>query len=36
MIDFQVLESCNNYGNCDKYKPVVDAGKPVFHIEFKD
>ena len=35
-IDFQVLESCNDAKNCDKYKPVVEAKKPVFHIEFKD
>lgn len=34
-MDFAVNEQCNQYGECDTYKPVTDAGKPVFGIEYK-
>ncbi|CRK48123.1 hypothetical protein BN1723_001380 [Verticillium longisporum] len=36
IIDFSVNEECAAYGECDLYKAVTDAGKPVFHIEYPD
>ncbi|KAL9947824.1 hypothetical protein D7B24_008435 [Verticillium nonalfalfae] len=36
VIDFSVNEECAAYGECDLYKAVTDAGKPVFHIEYPD
>ncbi|KAM0277317.1 hypothetical protein ACHAQH_005909 [Verticillium albo-atrum] len=34
VIDFSVNEECAAYDECDLYKAVTDAGKPVFHIEY--
>ncbi|KAG7114693.1 hypothetical protein HYQ44_008148 [Verticillium longisporum] len=36
VIDFSVNEECAAYSECDLYKAVTDAGKPVFHIEYPD
>lgn len=35
LMDFAVNEQCNQYSECDTYKPVISAGKPVFGIEYK-
>jgi hypothetical protein len=32
--DFAVNEECFQYGECNLLKPFVDAGKPVFGIEY--
>ena len=32
--DFAVNEQCVKYRECDMLAPFVDAGKPVFHIEY--
>lgn len=32
--DFAVNEQCWQYQECDKYKPFVNASKPVFNIEY--
>ncbi|KAF1817327.1 hypothetical protein P152DRAFT_407863 [Eremomyces bilateralis CBS 781.70] len=31
---FAVNEQCAEYKECDAYQPFLDAGKPVFHIEY--
>lgn len=31
--DFEVEVSCLEYDECDKYRPFLVAGKPVFHAE---
>lgn len=31
---FAVNEQCAQYQECDRYQPFLDAGKPVFHIEY--
>ena len=33
--DFALNEQCLVYDECDRYKPFVDAGKAVFHIEYE-
>ncbi len=32
--DFSVNEECFEYMECDKLQPFIDAGKPVFNIEY--
>lgn len=32
--DFAVVEECFAYGECGKYSPFVEAGKPVFVAEY--
>ncbi|GAA2619137.1 endo alpha-1,4 polygalactosaminidase [Dactylosporangium fulvum] len=32
--DFAVNEECARYDECDALKVFVDAGKPVFHVEY--
>ncbi|WP_238010829.1 endo alpha-1,4 polygalactosaminidase [Dactylosporangium sp. AC04546] len=32
--DFAVNEECARYDECDTLKVFVDAGKPVFHVEY--
>lgn len=32
--DFAVNESCLQYNECGVYKPFIDAGKPVLHVEY--
>ena len=34
--DFALNEQCHHCGWCDLYRPFVDAGKPVLHLEFED
>ncbi|KAL1412239.1 hypothetical protein Q8F55_003250 [Vanrija albida] len=33
-VAFSVNEQCAEYRECDKYSAFVNAGKPVFHIEY--
>lgn len=32
--DFAVNEQCFQYDECEAYSPFIDAGKPVFHVEY--
>ena len=34
--DFQVNEQCVQFGECATFRPFIDQGKPVFHIEYPD
>ncbi|KFY43670.1 hypothetical protein V494_01875 [Pseudogymnoascus sp. VKM F-4513 (FW-928)] len=34
LIQWNVVEECLQYNECEKYGPVIDAGKPVFLIEY--
>jgi hypothetical protein len=33
-MEWQVNEQCVEYSECDLFAPFVEAGKPVFHIEY--
>ncbi|MGW4278223.1 endo alpha-1,4 polygalactosaminidase, partial [Streptomyces seoulensis] len=33
--DFAVNEQCAQYGECERLKPFVAAGKAVFHVEYE-
>jgi len=33
-VQFSVNEQCAEYDECATYTPFIDAGKPVFHIEY--
>lgn len=33
-IDFSVCESCSRTKDCEAYQKFIDAGKPVFHVEY--
>ncbi|KAK3086445.1 hypothetical protein FSP39_018481 [Pinctada imbricata] len=34
--DWALNEECVEYNECNKYKPFIDAGKAVFHVEYVD
>jgi hypothetical protein len=34
--DFQVNEQCVQYSECATFRPFINQGKPVFHIEYPD
>lgn len=34
VVDFSVNEQCIEYGECETFHAFIDAGKPVFHIEY--
>ncbi|KAH7086049.1 glycoside hydrolase superfamily [Paraphoma chrysanthemicola] len=34
LVDFSVNEQCVEYNECSKFAAFIDAGKPVFHIEY--
>ncbi|CAO2657842.1 Nn.00g071020.m01.CDS01 [Neocucurbitaria sp. VM-36] len=36
LVHFSVNEQCAEYGECSTFHPFIDAGKPVFHIEYPD
>ncbi|XP_014551341.1 glycoside hydrolase family 114 protein [Bipolaris victoriae FI3] len=36
IVHFSVNEECVKYSECAKFSPFIDAGKPVFHIEYPD
>lgn len=33
-VDFSVCESCSKTKDCEAYQKFIDAGKPVFHVEY--
>ena|SRR5438045_6602718 len=33
-MQWSVNEQCIQYSECDTFRPFIDAGKPVFHIEY--
>lgn len=33
-IQFSVVEECAKFGECTSYKPIIEADKPVFQIEY--
>lgn len=35
-VDFAINEQCLEYDECEAMKPLTDAGKPVFHIEYTE
>lgn len=35
-MQYALNEQCVQYGECDTWQPFVEAGKPVFHIEYPD
>ncbi|KAK0109578.1 hypothetical protein ONS95_002264 [Cadophora gregata] len=35
-MQFHVNEQCIEYDECELFKPFIDAGKPVFHIEYPE
>lgn len=34
VVQFSVNEQCVEYKECESFAPMVEAGKPVFHIEY--
>ncbi|POS84728.1 hypothetical protein EPUL_001872 [Erysiphe pulchra] len=36
IMEWELNEQCLQFGECDKFQPFVDAGKPVFHIEYPE
>lgn len=34
VVDFSVNEQCVQYNECSTFHTFIDAGKPVFHIEY--
>ncbi|KAF4632538.1 hypothetical protein G7Y89_g5585 [Cudoniella acicularis] len=35
-LQWEVNEQCVAYNECDSFRPYLDAGKPIFHIEYPD
>lgn len=33
-VQFSVNEQCQQYNECDVFRPFTDANKPVFHVEY--
>ncbi len=33
--DFAINEQCHQYAECGTYKPFLDAGKAVLHVEYE-
>lgn len=36
VVQFAVNEECANWTECSEVQPFIEAGKPVFHIEYPD
>ena len=36
VVDFAVNEECVDWTECSEMQPFIDAGKPVFHIEYPE
>jgi hypothetical protein len=36
LVAFSVNEQCAQYAECASFHPFIEAGKPVFHIEYPD
>jgi hypothetical protein len=34
VVQFSINEECVAYNECADFQPFIDAGKPVFHIEY--
>lgn len=34
LVDFSVNEQCAEFKECETFSPFIDAGKPVFQIEY--
>lgn len=34
LVQFSVNEQCQEWNECDTYRPFIDQGKPVFHVEY--
>jgi hypothetical protein len=34
VVQFSVNEQCLQYNECDTFRPFIDQGKPVFHVEY--
>jgi hypothetical protein len=34
VMDFSVNEQCEQYNECDTFKPFIKKNKPVFHVEY--
>ena len=34
MMQWSVQEQCVQYSECDDYRPFIEQGKPVFHVEY--
>lgn len=34
VVQFSVNEQCVQYKECETFAPMIQAGKPVFHIEY--
>lgn len=34
LVHFSVNEQCVEFGECATFAPFIEAGKPVFHIEY--
>jgi len=35
-LQWEVNEQCVEYSECGDYRPFIDAGKPVFHVEYPE
>jgi hypothetical protein len=35
-MQWEVNEQCEQYDECVLFRPFIEAGKPVFHIEYPD
>jgi hypothetical protein len=33
-VEWDVNEQCEQYSECQTYRPFIDANKPVFHLEY--
>jgi Glycoside-hydrolase family GH114 len=33
-MEWSVQEQCIRYDKCDSFRPFLDQGKPVFHVEY--
>lgn len=36
IMEWELNEQCLQFGECGKFQPFVDVGKPVFHIEYPE
>ncbi|RKF61923.1 putative endo alpha-1,4 polygalactosaminidase [Erysiphe neolycopersici] len=36
IMEWELNEQCLQFGECEKFRPFVDVGKPVFHIEYTE
>ena len=36
LMQWEINEECETFGECDAFQPFITANKPVFHIEYTD